>query len=75
MVKSVLQFLLVLSALMATQLGQADNHVAMPAYGGVEVYACDFAEGKDMDDLMKVAKKWDKWAKKNHSKAYAGICL
>ena len=50
--KPVLQFLLVLSALMATQLGQADNHAAMPAYGGVEVYACDFAEGKDMDDLM-----------------------
>ena len=57
MVKSVLQFLLVLSASMATQLGQADNHAAMPAYGGVEVYACDFAEGKDMDDLMKVARK------------------
>lgn len=75
MVKSVLQFLLVSSALMAAQLGQADNHAAMPAYGGVEVYACDFAEGKDMDDLMKVAKKWDKWAKKNHSKAYAGHVL
>ena len=54
MVKSVLQFSLVLSALMATQLGQADNHAAMPAYGGVEVYACDFAEGKDMDDLMEL---------------------
>jgi hypothetical protein len=24
---------------------------------------------------MKVAKKWDKWAKKNHSKAYAGHVL
>ena len=64
MVKTVLPFSLVLSALMATHLGQADNHAAMPAYGGVEVYACDFAEGKHMDDLMKVAKKWDKWAKK-----------
>ena len=29
MVKSVLQFLLVLSALVATQLGQADNHASM----------------------------------------------
>ncbi len=64
MVKSALQFSLAISALMATQLSQADNHAAMPAYGGVEVYACDFAEGKDIDDLMKVAKKWDKWAKK-----------
>ena len=52
MVKSLPKFLLVLSALMATQWGQADNHAAMPAYGGVEVYACDFAEGKDMNDLM-----------------------
>ncbi len=33
--KSVLKFLLVFSALMAAQLGQADNHAAMPAYGGV----------------------------------------
>ena len=65
MAKSVLKFLLVLSALMATQLGQADDHAAMPTYGGVEVYACDFAEGKNMNDLMKVAKRWDRWAKKN----------
>ncbi len=75
MVKSLRKFLLVFSALMATQWGQADNHAAMPAYGGVEVYACDFAEGKDINDLMKVARKWDKWAKKNHSKPYAGHVL
>ena len=44
----------------------------MPTYGGVEVYACDFAEGKNINDLMKVAKRWDRWAKQNHSRAYAG---
>ena len=75
MAKSPLKFFLILSALMATQWSQADDHATVPAYGGVEVYACDFAEGKDMNDLMKVAKKWDKWAKKNHSKPYAGHVL
>ena len=28
-----------------------------------------------MNDLMKVAKKWDKWAKKNHSRPYTGHVL
>ena len=75
MANSLLKLPLFLITLVAAQWSQADNHAAAPAYGGVEVYACDFADGKDMDDLMKVAKKWDKWAKKNHSKAYAGHVL
>ena len=64
MAKTLLKLSLFLTALMTTQMGQADNHAAIPEYGGVEVYACDFADGKDMNDLMEVAKKWDKWAKK-----------
>ena len=28
----------------------------VPDYGGVEVFGCDFAEGKDIDDLLEVAK-------------------
>ena len=64
MAKTSLKFSLFLIALITAQWGQADNHSTIPEYGGVEVYACDFAEGIDMNDLMKVTKKWDKWAKK-----------
>ena len=34
----------------------ADHHSA-PMIGGVEVFGCDFEDGKDMDDFMKVAAK------------------
>ena len=47
----------------------ADHHAA-PMLGGVEVYGCDFEDGKDMDDFMKVAAKWDKFADKNFSRTY-----
>ena len=35
----------------------ADDHLQVPEYGGVETFACDFNEGKDMDDLLKASKK------------------
>jgi|TARA_B100000767_G_C19753939_1_gene532029 hypothetical protein len=53
----------------------ADDHMEMPVFGGVETFACDFVEGKGMDDLVKVTNKWDKWADKNHSVGYTGLVL
>ena len=53
----------------------ADDHMQVPAYGGVEVFGCDFAEGKDIDDLLEVADKWNKWASKNNSQPYSGYVL
>ena len=47
----------------------------VPAYGGVEVFGFDFAEGKDMEDLLDVSKKWNTWASKNNSQAYSGYLL
>ena len=66
--------LLGLSAAMATT-AWSDDHMQMPAFGGVETFACDFADGKDMDDLLQLTKKWDAWAKKNHTRAYTGYVL
>ena len=54
---------------------QADDHMQVPDYGGVEVFGCDFAEGKDIDDLLEVAKKWNGWASKNNSQPYSGYVL
>ena len=28
----------------------------------LENFSCNYAEGKDFDDVMSVAKTWDKWA-------------
>lgn len=53
----------------------ADNHAQMPAYGGVEVLACNYAEGKGINDLLRVSDKFDKWADKNFSKGYSGNVL
>jgi len=59
----------------ASAAALADDHLQVPEYGGVETFACDFNEGKDMDDLLKVTKKWDKWLNKNGSVAYTGLVL
>jgi hypothetical protein len=46
-----------------------------PAFGGVETFACNFKEGNSVDDMLKVAKKWDKWMDKNASRAYSGFAM
>ena len=48
-----------LVTLMTTLTVQADDDMQVPAYGGVEVFGSDFAEGKDLADLLDVTKKWD----------------
>lgn len=53
---------------LSSTMSLADNH--QPMIGGVEVFGCDFEDGKTMDDFMKVAAKWDKFADKNFSKTY-----
>ena len=38
----------------------ADDH-ATPSHIPIEVYGCSYNEGKDLDDLLQVAKSWEKW--------------
>jgi hypothetical protein len=60
--------LFVLSFVFGLTFGQttlAQERAAM------ESYACNYVEGKGLDDLMAVAAKWDKWASKNNP---AGVC-
>ena len=59
----------------ASAAALANDHLQVSEYGGVETFACDFNEGKDMDDLLKVTEKWDKWLNKNGSVAYTGLVL
>jgi hypothetical protein len=46
-----------------------------PSFGGVETFACNFKEGNSMQDLLKVAKNWDKWMDKNASRTYSGFAM
>ena len=59
----------VLSVLATSPFVYSDN--TQSAFGGVETLACDFVDGKDMDDFMKVVQKWDKWATGNFSRNYS----
>ena len=53
----------------------ADHHAQVPVYGGVSALACDYVEGRDIDDLLQVSEKWNGWASKNFSKVYTGNVL
>ena len=60
---------------MAITSAYADNHPQVPVYGGVNALACDYVEGKGIDDLLRVSEKWNGWASKNFSKVYTGNVL
>ena len=60
---------------MAVGSAYADNHAQVPVYGGVNALACDYVEGKDIDDLLRVSERWNGWASKNFSKVYTGNVL
>ena len=49
--------------------------VQRPSFGGVETFACNFKEGNSLQDVLKVAKKWDEWMDKNASRTYTGFAL
>ena len=56
-------------ALSAVQSSFAQDRAAM------ESYACNYVEGKGLDDLMAVAAKWDKWASDNNPAPYRAYVL
>jgi hypothetical protein len=62
-----------LLAFCITPIAFADHHG--PKTSAVETFFCSFAEGKDMDDLLKVAGEWDAWASNNFSKDYRDYVL
>jgi hypothetical protein len=66
---------LLVAAIFATFLNvtYADNHY--PATYAMEALQCNFEEGKDMDDAMKVISEWKANADKNFSVAYSAWTL
>ena len=66
---------LLVAAIFATFLNvtYADHHY--PATYAMEALQCNFEEGKDMDDAMKVISEWKANADKNFSVAYSAWTL
>ncbi len=46
----------------------ADDHAPSP-FMPVEIFGCSYNEGKGLDDLLAVGKKWSKWADKEMPEA------
>ena len=46
-----------------------------PEGAALEIFQCNFSNGKDLDDTLKVASKWDEWADDNYSVPYAGYVM
>ena len=53
----------------------SDDSNLEPQGSALEIFQCNFADGKDLDDTLKVASKWDKWADDNYSVSYAGYVM
>ena len=39
----------------------SDDHI-QPTFIPVESFACNYSDGKDMDDLLKVTEEWNEYA-------------
>ena len=53
----------------------ADDMDLGPQGSAVEIFQCNFSYGKDLEDTLKVASKWDAWADDNYSVPYAGYVM
>ena len=50
--------------LTASHFSVADNHSG-PKYGALDMYACSFDKGKDMEDLKSLYGDYGEWAEEN----------
>ncbi|OUX35766.1 MAG: hypothetical protein CBE21_10755 [Proteobacteria bacterium TMED261] len=54
-------------------IASADDHTPSP-FMPVEIYGCSYTEGKGLEDLLAVGKKWSRWADKNIPQSgFAGV--
>ncbi len=68
-------FMAVLTALIVIGNAIAEEKMAPPSFSPLEIYACNFVKGKDMDDLAKVTAKWNAWMDKSNAPAYSAHTL
>lgn len=49
---------------------EASEDSSFPNFG-IEVFSCNYNEGKNLGDLLKVTKKWNQWSTKNLDHPYS----
>ena len=55
----------------AISIGNVTAEEKSPSYAPVEIVACNFLEGKGMDDLARVTKKWNTWMDSSNAPEYS----
>lgn len=68
-------FIALLTAVTGIGSAIAEEAMTPPSFSPVEIYACNFLKGKDMDDLAKVTAKWNTWMDKSNGPTYSAYTL
>lgn len=68
-----LTFIAALVALLWGVGASADEH--SPSFAPLEIYACNFRDGKDMDDLSRVITKWNAWMDSSNAPTYSAYTM
>ena len=68
MEKIMKKYLTIFIALTSMNFLMADDHVE---FGAMEGLQCNFADGKDMGDVMKVISEWNEYGDENFSAPYS----
>jgi hypothetical protein len=66
--KMKIKIILISICLSFLNFANADDHVE---FGAMEGLQCNFADGKDMDDVMKVISEWNEYGDENFSAPYS----
>lgn len=64
---------IILSSLLLPTSAFADHHA--PRTSALEMFQCSFANGKDMQDVKKVAAEWDEWTDGKFTDAYTAYIM
>ncbi|MBT5104260.1 MAG: hypothetical protein HOM23_09445 [Porticoccaceae bacterium] len=73
MKKFITTLTIILSSLIITTSAMADHHG--PQTSAIEMFQCSFANGRDMDDVKKVAAEWDQWGDGKFTDAYSAYIM
>jgi len=58
--QKILKVFLISTLISFCSLSYSDNHI--PTFGPMEAFGCNFSENRDMNDLMRVVKEWNKYS-------------
>ena len=58
--QKILKVFLISTLVSFCSLSYSDNHI--PTFGPMEAFGCNFSENRDMNDLMRVVKEWNKYS-------------